>query len=154
MANGGGVFNKSYSLKNSNIAGYGRPKYTADVEISYTTDSISTGRAGLIVEANSLNIRKEPSTSASTVGSLAKGKAIYPEIKTTIDGKYWFQIDSGWVSGSYVTGWIKQFDKWWYLDNGVCPTFCLKEIDDEIYAFDKDGWLITSDRIDEDGVIS
>lgn len=150
VANGGGVCAKDYSLKDSNIAGYGRPAYSE--KIAYTEDSITTGRSGLIVSAStSLNIRKEPTTDSEIVGSLNKGNAIFPEIKTTIDSNYWFKIDKGWVSGKYLTGWVYQLNRWWYLDNGIVIADRTYTIDGRTYVFDKDGWMITSDRINSNG---
>ena len=151
IANGGAVCAKDYSLSDSRIAGYGRPKY-AESEITYTTYNITTGRAGLVVISSSaLNIRKEPSTSSDVVGTLAKGTAIYPETQTSLNGTYWFKIDKGWVSGKYLTGWIKQLERWWYLDSGKVVFNCTKAIDGKTYVFDQDGWMITADRINSNG---
>lgn len=151
VANGGCVAYKSYSLFNSNIAGYGRPKY--EIEESYVTENIDTGRAGLKVTTDTLNIRKSPSASAELVSSIRYGEYIFPTEKTTIDGVYWFKIASGWVCGKYLAGWIKQLNRWWYLDNGTYYYLTVKNIDGEYYAFDKDGWLIESSNIANDGHI-
>lgn len=151
IPNGGGVYYKSYLITNPNIAGYGRPKY--DITKSYIEEKISTGRIGLIVTADSLNVRKEPYASSTLITSLNKNDFIYPISKTTIDGVYWFRIENGWVSGKYLQGWIHQLDMWWYLDKNSYPKSTVKLIDDKYYCFDKDGWLITSDRIDSSGAI-
>ena len=153
IANGGGVFAKNYSLKDSDIAGYGRPNYNTS-NINYIEDSISTGREGLVITASSLNIRQDPSASSKIIGSIKKGESIFPTIKTTINGSYWFKAKNGWVSGSYLTGWIYQLNKWWYLDSGKVIANCTYVIDGKTYVFDEDGWMITSDRINANGELT
>jgi hypothetical protein len=43
VANGGGVFAKKYSLSNSNIAGYGRPKYDTSTTTTTSTKKTYSG---------------------------------------------------------------------------------------------------------------
>lgn len=152
IPNGGGVYYKQYLLSNSNIAGYGRPKYDYNKK-EYIQEPIEVGRTGLLVTASTLNIRKSPSALSDIVGKLTEYDSIYPTAKTTIDGVYWFKIASGWVSGQYLVGWIYQLNNWWYLKNGQYPIQSVVLIDNKYYCFDKDGWLITSDRIDSDGAV-
>lgn len=151
IPNGGGVFYKNYKIGIPEIAGYGRPKY--DMNKNYIEDKIETGRAGLLVTASSLNIRKYPDALSDIVGKLNQYDSIYPTAKTTIDGVYWFKIAEGWVTGKYLVGWIFQLNNWWYLQNGQYPIQSVVMIDNKYYCFDKDGWLITSDRIDSDGAV-
>ena len=55
-----------------------------------------------IVTATSLNIRKEPSTSATVVGRLNKGDRVtILEIKE-VNGMKWGRISNGWVSMDYI----------------------------------------------------
>ena len=57
-------------------------------------------------------------------------------------------------SGKYLTGWVCQDGRWWYLLSGYTywhDAVC--QIDGQAYAFDSDGWMITADRIAEDGHI-
>lgn len=59
VANGGGVFKKSYSLSSANIAGYGRPNYDAEPVVAEkqptAKPSVTTLKAG-----QAINLRNEP----------------------------------------------------------------------------------------------
>lgn len=151
IPNGGGVYYKQYLKSNPNIAGYGKPMY--DEKVQYIIDPITVSRQGLVVTASTLNVRKEPDANSTLISTLSKNEIIYPEAKTTIDNTYWFKIDSGWVSGKYLKGWIFQFDNWWYLNENSYPVLTVEQIDGNYYCFDKDGWMITSDRIDVSGAV-
>lgn len=154
VANGGGVFAKSYALTNTNIAGYGRPKY--DVNSAIVTDiPITTGRAGLkIVGTTALNVRKSPDN-GEVVATYKQNQLVQVTAKAKGNDVYWFKTKDGYISGKYVEGWIKESNKWWYVEKGYTfPSNIVKLIDNAYYAFDKDGWMITSDRIKSDGSIS
>ena len=77
-----------------------------------------------------------------------------PINKCFADGDPWIQTADGWISGKYLEGWLLQDGSWWYLLSGYTyhhDTVYL--IDGQAYAFDSDGWMITADRIAEDGHI-
>ena len=77
-----------------------------------------------------------------------------PINKCFADGDPWIQTADGWISGKYLEGWLLQDGSWWYLLSGYTyhhDTVYL--IDGQAYAFDSDGWMITADRIANDGHI-
>lgn len=103
----------------------------------------------LKVTASSLNVRDTPSSSGKIITSVPKGASI----KAAAKSGDWIQFSKGWVSRTYLIGWIWESDRWWYIDNGTYPSYCIKEIDGQDYAFDRDGWLITPDRFNKDFAI-
>lgn len=162
VPNGGGVFKKKYPLTNTRIAGYGRPKYDSPESISSLSSTpsdnlitypIKTGQKRLTVCVDGyLNVRNFPST-GDIITKLYNGDIVTPEKKTFIDGKAWFWIKecNGWCSASYLSGWVEESDgRWWYLDYGYQWKTGINEIDGSWYYFDKDGWLVTDNRIDID----
>lgn len=121
-----------------------------------TTYPISTGTTGLTVTASSLNIRKNPGTSEVSTGqNYKKGDVIYPIAKTFVAGDPWFKTANGWISAKYLKGWVQEDGgSWWYLTAGYTyPAGLVMEIDNAVYAFDLDGWMITADRVAESGAI-
>ena len=77
-----------------------------------------------------------------------------PLRKCFVSGAPWVQTADGWVSGKYLTGWVCQGGRWWYLTNDYTYLHdMVSQIDGQAYAFDSDGWMITADRIAEDGHI-
>ena len=146
IANGGEVAKKDYPLGRSDIAGYGRPMYDADVITTYSVVAIDTGKKGMKVTAV-LNIRNGATTvGTSVIGTYKTGTCIFPTSRTRlINGVYWFKTDKGYVSGKYLQGWVKDSDAtWWYNDCGKYPTSEWKEIDGVQYYFTKDGYMAAS----------
>ena len=161
IANGGGVFKKQYALTNSRIAGYGRPKYdeleddsnySSTIDDNLVTCPIKTGQKRLSVSVEgSLNVRDYPVT-GKEVGVLYNGNVVTPTMKTVAEnGKTWFYLSdrNGWVSASYLTGWIQEeHGEWWWLDKGYTwPSSCVKKIDGALYYFNCDGYLIRNNII-------
>ena len=131
-----------------------RPLQIGHVEYVYEINAdekeeITLESATLIITAKLLNVRAEPSTSGTLVKTLGDGDAVSATARC--DG--WFKISDGWISGKYVKGWIKESGRWWYTDGGKYPMHCAKDIGGKEYHFDKDGWLITADWIDDDGAV-
>lgn len=167
VRNGGATTNKHYTL-GSNTVAFGRPDWesvgisttnTTKSEDTLSTLSIGVGQTGLICTASSLNVRSYPSTGL-VVGSVKKGEAVYPTEKTFIYGKPWYHISSGWISASYLTGWVLEKDcgnKWWYLLPGYdYYVDRIVTIGGNRYFFGSDGYLMTGDIIiktNSDGVI-
>ena len=149
--NGGGVFQKSYSLSNTKIYGYGRPPYDNE-EIIKTT--ISCGKDGVTILANALNVRQDPSASSKIVKTYKKNDKIIISEKAFNNGSPWFRSNDGWFSAKYCEGWILEDNQWWYVTNGYnYPKNEIKTINEKDYIFDKNGWMITSDRINSAGEI-
>ena len=114
---------------------------------------IKSGAHGLSVTASSLIIRTAPA-GADSGKRYSKDQQVQPIRKCFVSGAPWIQTADGWVSGKYLTGWVCQDGRWWYLTNDYTylhDTVC--QIDGQAYAFDSDGWMITADRIAKDGHI-
>lgn len=116
---------------------------------------IAVGQQGLTVLADGLNLRQGPSTAYKLNGSVKKGTRLYPSGKAYYLGKLWFHCSAGWFSGNYCTGWIQEENnRWWYLEEGgKYPAGTIKEINGHDYVFDRQGWMITADRISADGQV-
>ena len=114
---------------------------------------VKSGIRGLRVTASSLIIRTTPK-GTDTGKRYTKDQRVQPINKCFADGDPWFQTADGWISGKYLEGWLLQDGSWWYLLSGYTyhhDTVYL--IDGQAYAFDSDGWMITADRIADDGHI-
>lgn len=151
--NGGAVCRKSYSTAYSKIYGYGRPPYDVSDEINAI--KISTGSDGIKILADALNIRAVPSATGSIVGQYKKGDKVQIFAKAVNANKHWFRSDKGWFSANYCEGWIlEENNQWWYVTEGYTyPANEIRTIDNSDFIFDKNGWLITSDRINSSGSI-
>ena len=114
---------------------------------------IKSGAYGLSVTASSLIIRTAPA-GADSGKRYSKDQQVQPIRKCFVSGAPWIQTADGWVSGKYLTGWVCQDGRWWYLLSGYTYRHdAVCQIDGQAYAFDSDGWMITADRIAEDGHI-
>lgn len=150
VANGGATTRKSYALAKTRVDFY-RPPYSdygiSETEVTYPAYDIGTGAGGLVVLAEVLNVRRNPSTNAEIVGRLGKGEKIFPTQKAFDDrGVRWYYIPGrGWVSGTYLHGWVQEEnDRWWYLLEGdTWYSSQAKEINGAVYAFDAAGYMVT-----------
>ena len=114
---------------------------------------VKSGAHGLSVTASSLIIRTAPA-GADSGKRYSKDQQVQPIRKCFVSGAPWIQTADGWVSGKYLTGWVCQDGRWWYLLSGYTYRHdAVCQIDGQAYAFDSDGWMITTDRIAEDGHI-
>ena len=114
---------------------------------------IKSGAHGLSITASSLIIRTAPA-GADSGKRYSKDQQVQPIRKCFVSGAPWIQTADGWVSGKYLTGWVCQDGRWWYLLSGYTYRHdAVCQIDGQAYAFDSDGWMITADRIAEDGHI-
>lgn len=112
--------------------------------------SVKIDEGKVKITASTLNVRDNPSTSGKIVGTYARNVTV----NVTEKSGDWFKTSKGWISRKFLVGWIKETGKWWYLENGSYPIYCIKEIGGKDYAFDRDGWLITPDRYDSDFAIT
>lgn len=117
IPNGGAVCKKSYSLSDSKIGGYGRPKYSSSSSSASSSSSKVSTPTKLtesvawngIVTASSLNVRSWAGAENSTVSfsPLPNGTkvGVCAEIKAD-DGSAWYYIKYngkyGFVSAEYV----------------------------------------------------
>ena len=114
---------------------------------------VKSGIHGLRVTASSLIIRTAPK-GTDTGKRYTKDQRVQPINKCFADGDPWIQTADGWISGKYLEGWLLQDGRWWYLLSGYTYRHdAVCQIDGQAYAFDSDGWMITADRIAEDGHI-
>jgi hypothetical protein len=115
---------------------------------------VKSGMRGLCILASpTLIIRTIPGGTDSG-RRYNNGEHVQPLRKCFVNGKPWIETSLGWISGEYVGGWIWQDGRWWYVLKGykyLHDTVC--RIDGQLYAFDSDGWMLTADRIAEDGHI-
>ena len=114
---------------------------------------VKSGIHGLRVTASSLIIRTAPK-GTYTGKRYTKDQRVQPINKCFADGDPWIQTADGWISGKYLEGWLLQDGRWWYLLSGYTYRHdAVCQIDGQAYAFDSEGWMITTDRIAEDGHI-
>ena len=114
---------------------------------------VKSGIHGLRVTASSLIIRTAPK-GTDTGKRYTKDQRVQPINKCFADGDPWIQTADGWISGKYLEGWLLQDGRWWYLLSGYTYRHdAVCQIDGQAYAFDSEGWMITADRIAEDGHI-
>ena len=140
------AFKKTWAAENSTVPEQSKTVITDLKEIK-------SGIRGLRVTASSLIIRTTPK-GTDTGKRYTKDQRVQPINKCFADGDPWIQTVDGWISGKYLEGWLLQDGSWWYLLSGYTyhhDTVYL--IDGQAYAFDSDGWMITADRIAEDGHI-
>ena len=115
---------------------------------------VKSGVRGLCILASPTLIIRTTPGGADSGRRYNNGEHVQPLRKCFVDGKPWIETSHGWISGEYVGGWIWQDGRWWYVLKGykyLHDTVC--RIDGQLYAFDSDGWMLTADRIAEDGHI-
>ena len=115
---------------------------------------VKSGMRGLCILASPTLIIRTIPGGADSGRRYNNGEHVQPLRKCFVNGKPWIETSLGWISGEYVGGWIWQDGRWWYVLKGykyLHDTVC--RIDGQLYAFDSDGWMLTADRIAEDGHI-
>lgn len=69
-----------------------------------------------------------------------------------VNGVCYFHCGDGWADGRYLTGWVKESNKWWYLLEGYkYPTNKWMEIDGKKYYFDTNGYMLADTLVRVDG---
>lgn len=129
-----------------------RPKQIGHVEAVYEIPAALPEvpvEGTVVITASELNIRQTPSTSGAVVGAYGKDELVHLVAKC---GE-WFKTANGWISRKYVEGWILEDAKYWYIKNGAYPISTVMTIKGIDYVFDRDGWMVTSDRISPSGSI-
>lgn len=151
---GGAVVEKWHSL--SHLTYFWHFDYDDEAnKPTLVTHKIKVGEAGLTITATSLNIRKTPGGEqiSGNKTTYTKGECIHPYEKTFIDGKAWYHTDLGWVSASYVQGWVlEENGQWWYVMPGYKFTVNdWQSIDGKWYYFDNTGYMVKSAWIQHKG---
>lgn len=148
IPNGGAVCKKQYSRTAKSIYGYGRPEYekyekTEDYYVSgdvfyvdeYVTPDTrcSVRSTGMHTTADTLLIREQPDFTIREI---------------------WYHTDRGYISAYRVEGWVCGPGGWWYeRHDHKYPRCTGMIIDGEEYHFDQNGYMITNDRIAQNGSI-
>lgn len=117
------------------------------------TIPIKTSKTKLTVMASSLIVRSTPK-GVDTGQRYKNGDKVEPIEKCFADNEPWIRTDKGWISARYVQGWVLQNGRWWYVLPGY--TFyrsSVENINGRDYCFDREGWMVTSDRITDNGDI-
>ena len=64
---------------------------------------ITNYRLGYVDNTDKVNVRAAAGTNKALVGTLARGTEVKIYDETTKNGVKWYQIDQGWVCGTYIT---------------------------------------------------
>lgn len=129
IPDGGAVCEKWHSLSSTTL--FWHPEYNISTTVVDKPIKVQTGEKGLRVTASSLNIRTSPNGAISNRGKSAynSGTYVFPYEKQFVDGKAWYRTNDGWISASYLSGWVlEQNGQWWYLKEG--------------YIFDVNSWFL------------
>lgn len=151
IPDGGAICEKWHSL--SSLTYFWHFDYADEkVNTSLMVHPISVGKAGLTITTPSLNIRATPAN-GSISGSYKNGDVISPFEKTFSDGKAWYHTDKGWISASYVQGWVTEDNgRQWYVMPGYSFTVNgWQLIDEKWYYFDNTGYAVKSQWIQYKG---
>jgi len=167
VRNGGATCKKHYTLKSVKVC-FGRPDWEGNgITMSRTGNvntsdnpmyHVSTGVGGLKVTSPNVNLRQTPEH-GSVIGSLKSNETVFPSRKVFVNGNPWFYLaDRGaWVSGKYLTGWLLEGTKWWYMLPGYqWYSNQIVAIDGNLYFFDSTGYMYVGDfslSTDENGII-
>lgn len=131
-------------------ASNGLSKGLVEVRRFIQDDRIETAIYAVLQTTSELNCRTEPDTSSPIVKTYREGTYL----KVSAKCNRWFRTLDGWVSAAYLQGWVEEGDRWWYLMPGYTwPAKTVMTINGGDYAFDRDGWMISADRIGIDGDI-
>lgn len=124
-------------------------KRTKEKEIA-----IKQGRYNMWIRTNggSLNVRNIPNGPV-IVKTVANNTNVKCDKRIWYSGTCYFHIvNSGWVDGHYIEGWVGESNKWWYVNKGYSYTKNgFQKIDNELYYFDKEGWMLASQDIVVEG---
>ena len=151
VQNGGGVWKKSYSINDTRIYGYGCPLYSKYEDNGDST--VTEYKEGTVVDAIEYvgeNFVSKLTDTKLTVGVDLKVRSV-PDYSVR---PRWFRTKDGYISAYRVTGWVHDETGWWYEQFGHdYAKNCAMTIDGAEYHFDKNGYMLTSDRIDSSGKI-
>ena len=133
-------------------ANNGKSKGLVEVRRFIPDDAAEIPVEAALIATAALNVRTAPNIQAPIVGVIPAGYGA----NFTAKCNRWFYAPAkgGWCSASYLTGWVKESGRWWYLQPGYTyPAHTVTEINGKEYCFDRDGWLIESQDIDVNGAV-
>lgn len=120
-----------YTSNNNDSSNSSSDRSTSSSNNNSSDSSSNTSTSSSYNNSNNTTIFK-PLTEATTLGS----NNISPTFKRFTN-----------PSGEPVNGWIKQFDKWYYLDNGM-PKVGWVKYNDKWYYFNQFGVMVSNASID------
>lgn len=146
---GGAVVEKWHSLDSRTL--FWHPDFAEEEPASIPLYSVSCGKSGLRITGN-LNIRKTAGN-GQILGVYKAGEKVWAEQKCFIDGRAWYRTERGWISASYVEGWVLEDNgRWWYVMQGY--KFSVnrwQEISGTWYYFDNTGYMVASEWVQSNG---
>ena len=119
IANGGMVMNRTRSLagRGYKIVGFARPSYEKASTVNAPNEIPISAK--LTIAGSGIRVRMAPNTSSAVVKNLEEGAVVKATGRIASRHNPWFHIDGGYISGNFVSGWIKD-----YNDNilfSMCP---------------------------------
>lgn len=113
VANGGGVFQKSYDVSNSRISGYGRPLYTEEaqqpsnssshVPLNYKVGTVYTIQQDMNVRTKKASEDPSAIPNGKVIGTRPKGSKVTCQATTLVNGKIWMYVG---LDGGKREQWI------------------------------------------------
>ena len=113
VANGGGVFQKSYDVSNPRISGYGRPLYTEDaqqpsnpsshVPLNYKVGTVYTVQQEMNVRTKKASEGPTAIPNGKVIGTRPKGSKVTCQATTLVNGKIWMYVG---LDGGKREQWI------------------------------------------------
>lgn len=146
--NGGGVWNKRYALNDYRIYGYGRPLYS-----KYEHDSVKTYSKGAVVKPISYVTKNGESNLVKAELTILEDIVIRSKPDFSVRDA-WYRTNDGYISAYRVAGWVRDNKGWWCeMYDHKYPRSKAAIIDGKEYHFDRDGYMLESNRIDQSGAI-
>ena len=148
IANGGMVMNRTRSLsgRGYKIVGFARPSYEGQSSSTdYNEIPIS---AKLTIVGSGIRVRMSPNTSAAVIKNLEEGAVVKATGRIASRHNPWFHIEGGYISGNFVSGWVKDYNdnkRWWYVEKDYkYAKSQWKNIAGKDYCFGKDSYLFVN----------
>lgn len=151
IANGGMVMTKTRTMEGRGyrIVGFARVNYgngQPQNPSDHNNGEIPiSGR--LTIKGSGVRVRKSQNSDAGIIKVLSAGEVVNARGRIA-GGDPKIHINEGWISASYVEGWIKDYNdnnRWWYLERGYYyPKREWRTIGGRDYCFGKDAYLFVN----------
>jgi SH3 domain protein len=148
IANGGMVMNRTRSLsgRGYKIVGFARPSYEKASTVNAPNEIPISAK--LTIVGSGIRVRTAPNTSSAVVKNLEEGAVVKATGRIASRHNPWFHIDGGYISGNFVSGWIKDYNdnkRWWYVEKDYkYAKSQWKNIAGKDYCFGKDSYLFVN----------
>ena len=144
------AFQRDYGLAVDGIFGEATKKKLEEVYAEIDGRIIiSNDSEGMTVCGDNVAICEKPGDMSTFVGYLKNGSPIPCDFRIWKNNICYFHFQEGYVDGRYLRGWIQEEGKWWYLlgtGKWEYPKNTFYEIEDNVYYFDEEGWMVTGWR--------